>query len=396
MHATSELILRNFSGDDFSRSEELPAEKQAPGLEADAGNRTDLHSTTDLAASVLLINAPRDSLALDLVQAGAFNVRVFTQDFGDHGYFESSGISSEFGLLPDAGLGAGTVILFLPREKDRLQFLLHYLSSKLQTEQQLWLVGENKAGIKSADRHLEKRFAKVKKLDSARHCVLYRAREPLATQEFKLDDYWLDWPVKLATSELILKSLPGCFAHGRLDKGTALLLDYLQSDDASQLKIKGRVMDFGCGAGVIGIFLKQQNPEIRLELLDSSASALESSRASLAINGVEADLTPSDGLEKAHGRYDWMISNPPFHKGVATDLDITKRFITVAPAMLGNRGRMLLVCNRHLPYEGALSETFSVVQKVKEDGQFKVLLAFGRHKPDTGKGAKRRKNTRPR
>ena len=396
MHATSELILRNFSGDDFVRAGGLSDELQAPDVEASVELEADLKSTTDLASSILLINAPRDSLALDLVQAGASTVQVFTQDFGDHAYFESSGISSEFGLLPQAGIGAGIVILFLPREKDRLQFLLHYLSSKLSADQQLWLVGENKAGIKSADRHLKKRFAKVKKLDSARHCVLYRASSPLAAQAFKLEDYWQDWPVELATGELKLRSLPGCFAHGRLDKGTALLLDYLQSDDAKQLKIKGRVMDFGCGAGVIGLFLKHQNPEIRLELLDSSASALESCRASLANNGFEAELTPSDGLEQAHGRYDWMISNPPFHKGVSTDLDVTKRFITVAPTMLGNRGRMLLVCNRHLPYEATLSETFSVVQKVKEDGQFKVLLAFGRHKPDARKGAKPRKNTRPR
>jgi 16S rRNA (guanine1207-N2)-methyltransferase len=396
MHATSELILRNCRLGGVFRPDAWSAEQQASAREAAVGQDSAFQSASDQSLSVLLINPSRDSLALELLESGVSQVEVFTQDFGDQGYFESCGIESEFGLLPGGEIQAGIVILFLPREKDRLQFLLHYLSSKLKAEQQLWLVGENKAGIKSADRHLKKRFTKVKKLDSARHCVLYRATSPSAGSEFVLANYWQDWSAELATGELNLKSLPGCFAHGRLDQGTALLLDYLQSEEASPLKIKGKVMDFGCGAGVIGIFLKQQNPAINLELVDSSASALESCKASLALNGVEAQLTPSDGLEKAHGRYDWMISNPPFHKGIATDLDITRRFIAAAPSMLGNRGRMLLVCNRHLAYEAALSETFSVVQKVKENTQFKVLLAFGRHKNDASKGAKRRKNTRPR
>ncbi len=350
------------------------------------------------------MNPPRDSLANELQRLGLCEVSVFTQDFGDQRYFEAAGINSKFGLLPkietqdqaqaqtleqagaqtqehaQAQSGAlslpPTIILFLPREKERLEFLLHFIATHMPAEGQLWLVGENKAGIKSAEPRLKQQFSKVQKRDAARHCVLYLAQQP-KNKAFSPDDYVQEWTLQTKAGEIKLQSLPGAFALGRLDKGTALLLDYLQNADSRQLKIKGKILDFGCGSGVIGLYLKRQYPDIDLEMLDSSAVALESTRLSLQLNNFAAQITPSDGLDAAKGRYDWIISNPPFHKGVATDLDIARRFIGKAPAKLENRGRMLLVCNRHLPYEAWLTEAFVGFEKVAENREFKVLQAHG-------------------
>ncbi len=430
MFATSELILRYCSSEPCSR----------PG-------------------AVLLINPPRDSLAIELQRNGMSEVSGFSQDFGDASCMQQSGINCEFGLLPQMETPKQTpeqttdrtqprnlpvtVILFLPREKERLEFLLHFIAEHLPGEGQLWLVGENKAGIKSAEARLKQRFSKVQKRDAARHCVLYLAQEPMtsganvvsdssgeqarlqgaaadstgagiqaqlrkaasdstradkhnqlgerallttnpskgrqinAIEPFSPEDYLQQWTLPSAAGEIHLQSLPGAFAHGRLDKGTALLLDYMQNADHRQLRIKGKVLDFGCGAGVIGIYLKRRYPDIELDMLDSSALALESTRLSLARNGCVAQVTASDGLDAAKGRYDWIISNPPFHKGVTTDFDIARRFISTAPAKLGNRGRMLLVCNRHLPYEAWLTEAFVGFEKVAENRDFKVLQAHG-------------------
>jgi 16S rRNA (guanine1207-N2)-methyltransferase len=359
MHVTSELILRN-----------------AEIFESNA---------------LLLLNPPRDLLAQELATRNdkPTSVRAFSQDFGDHSFLTASGINSQFGLLPDPHDLTRSVILFLPREKDRLEFLLHFISAHLPSTETLWLVGENKGGIKSADSRLKKRFGKVQKVDSARHCVLYQAAQAIGanvgashardqeSKAFDLDDYRKDWALETPSGEIKLQSLPGSFAHGRLDKGTALLLDYLQNADKKQLKLKGKMLDFGCGAGVIGLYLKQQNPNITLEMLDSSAAALESTRAALQLNECEAEVIAAEGLDSVKGRYDLIISNPPFHKGVATDLDIAQRFIARAPALLGNRGKLLVVCNRHLPYEAWLAESFAGMEKVTENREFKVLLAFG-------------------
>ncbi|MDZ4728834.1 MAG: methyltransferase [Xanthomonadales bacterium] len=351
---------------------------------------------------LLLINPPRDSLAHELLREGAAEVNVFTQDFGDHRFFLASSMASQFGLLPEPQAVTRSVILFLPREKDRLEFLLHFISAHLPSPETLWLVGENKGGIKSADTRLKQRFAKVQKVDSARHCVLYQAAQAIGanvgashardqeSRAFDLDAYRKDWTLKTPSGEIKLQSLPGSFAHGRLDKGTALLLDYLQNADKKQLKIKGKMLDFGCGAGVIGLYLKQQNPNITLEMLDSSAAALESTRAALLLNDCEAQVIAADGLDAVKDRFDLIISNPPFHKGVATDLDTAQRFIARAPTLLGNRGKLLLVCNRHLPYESWLAESFAGMEKGTENREFKVLLAFGPRSAADRAGHRRR------
>jgi len=395
MHPTSELILRfcerepvcgrPLSGSCPSRHRCIPAQCEP-------------------CSRLLLLNPPRDSLAHELAKIIGGDVTAFSQDFGDHQYFSTAGISSHFGLLPELADLPSNIILFLPREKDRFDFLLHFLAAHMPTEGTLWLVGENKAGIKSAEPRLRQRFADVQKLDSARHCVLYQAVHPRSRSEaecgsepcsrqvmhavggvaashknrpFLMEDYVQHWTLPSPKGDLEFASLPGSFAHGRLDKGTALLLDYLQSPQGGKLGISGKVLDFGCGVGVIGMLLKQANPTIELTMVDTSASALESTRLSLQRNGFNAEVFPADGLGKITGRYDWIISNPPFHTGIAADLGIAKQMIARAPAVLSRQGRMLLVCNRHLPYEAWIDESFRNREQVCENREFKVILCRG-------------------
>jgi 16S rRNA (guanine1207-N2)-methyltransferase len=361
MHPTSSLILRFLGGE------------SAPQ-----------------AADILLVNPPRDTLAQELLRSGCGSVNVFTQDFGDHHYFEHSGISSRFGLLPESTELPAAICLFQPREKDRLEFMLHFLAERMPRDGTLWLVGENKAGIKSAETRLRQRFAEVRKLDSARHCVLYQARSnspghhpatgsgasppSLDPVPFSLQDYIQRWTLPGTKGDLQFASLPGSFAHGRLDKGTALLLDFLRSPEGEKLRIQGKVLDFGCGVGVIGLALKQVNPGIDLTMVDSSAGALESTRLSLQANGVDAEVIPADGLGNITGRYDWIISNPPFHQGINADLGTAWQMIARAPSVLGKQGRMLLVCNRHLRYESWIDEAFGARQQVCENREFKVIV----------------------
>ena len=45
------------------------------------------------------------------------------------------------------------------------------------------------------------------------------------------------------------------------------------------LTLSGKVLDFGCGAGVIGSVMALLNPDIELEMCDISALAVASSKA---------------------------------------------------------------------------------------------------------------------
>ncbi len=322
---------------------------------------------------VLLVNAPRDALCQKL-QLNTRDARVSTQDFGDQRWLTASGIPAWFEVLPGGLDSCTTVILHLPREKDRLVMMLHVLSARMPSGALLWLVGSNQAGIKSAGKHLENCFSNVTKLDNARHCGLFQASGPLREKPFSLSDYEETWAVEYAGKTIQAVSLPGVFAHARLDKGSEILLRTLEG-----LVPTGRILDFACGSGILGSALLAASEKVDLTLLDVSALAIESSRLTLQRNGLTAVLLPSDGLAELEGRFDWIISNPPFHRGVDNDLEIAARFFKEAGTFLAKNGRIVIVCNRHLPYMNWLRNEFEQVDHLAGNDDFMVIEARKPH-----------------
>lgn len=315
---------------------------------------------------VHLLNPPRDTLPVEFCRERP--LRISSQDIGDFGWFEAAGLPARFELIPQPGDHGLNTVLVLPREKRRLEMMLHAVANDLPADGRLWLVGENRAGIKSSKKYLQRRFGQVRKVDSARHCCLFEAQAPLPGEPFQLADYEEHWQHRFAGKELQMVSLPGVFAHGRLDKGSSLLLEALET-----VRPAGRILDFACGSGVLGLSLLAREPQNELTLLDSSALAIESARRSLAANGMKASLLPSDGLCEVNEKYDWIISNPPFHRGIANDLDIAADFFRKAGTFLREKGRILVVFNRHLPYLAWLKDEFDDVQELVGTTEFSVV-----------------------
>lgn len=320
-------------------------------------------------APLLLVNAPRDGLSLAL-QGRQCAVRHSTQDFGDCVWLHSGGVEARFEAVPSLVGDEALVVLFLPREKERLVLLLHALAAQLGTQARLWLVGENRAGIRSAGRHLERFFDTADSLDKARHCGLYEAIRPRHPEVFALEHYLTDWQARYGGHEVRLRSLPGVFAHGRLDAGTRLLLQAL-----APLRPRGRILDFACGSGVVGLALGLSAQDADVTLLDNSALALESTRQGLRANGMAGRLLPSDGLSEVRGKFDWIVSNPPFHRGIRNDLDVASAFFAQAGYFLTERGKMVVVFNRHLPYFGWLEQAFARIERLAANRDFLVVQA---------------------
>ncbi|MEJ2384754.1 MAG: methyltransferase [Xanthomonadales bacterium] len=198
---------------------------------------------------VLLVDMPADGLESALREAG-LALRASNQEFGTYKALSARGTAAEFAPAPRAERGEALIVLRLPREKERFAMVLHALAASMDSDARLWVVGEKRAGIKSAGRLLEQRFALVDRLDNARHCSLLEARAPRACPPFRLDDLGATLSVDAGASRLRLCSLPGVFAHRRVDGGTALLLDALED-----CAVHGRVLDFACGNGIVGIGL---------------------------------------------------------------------------------------------------------------------------------------------
>lgn len=175
---------------------------------------------------------------------------------------------------------------------------------------------------------------------------------------------------RLQVAGLDLLAPPGGFAAGRLDEGTAILLDLL--DDLSPPR---RVLDLACGCGPLGLAALARWREATGHLADDDAAAVAATRANAEAHGLAARCTVqwwTAGEALAVGGFDLALVNPPCHVGAVVDAAIGQAVLAAAAAALVPGGRLLAVANRRLPYEAALHR-FGMVRQVVQSGGYKVL-----------------------
>jgi 16S rRNA (guanine1207-N2)-methyltransferase len=173
-------------------------------------------------------------------------------------------------------------------------------------------------------------------------------------------------------------SRPGLFAWDRIDRASALLAAHLPDD------LHGRVADLGAGYGYLASQVIARCPNVSaIDLYEAEARALEPARINLARAQRECGREPSvavhwhDVTRGLPQRYDAIVSNPPFHQGRADLPELGQAFITSAADALQPTGRLLIVANRHLPYEAILTARFREVHSLAVREGFKVIEASG-------------------
>ncbi len=85
-----------------------------------------------------------------------------------------------------------------------------------------------------------------------------------------------------------------------------------------------KVIDLGCGSGCIGITLKKKISSLEVTLLDISKDALEIAKQNANSLHTEVTFLENDMLENIEGKFDVMISNPPYIKENEKIEDIVK------------------------------------------------------------------------
>lgn len=118
------------------------------------------------------------------------------------------------------------------------------------------------------------------------------------------------------------------------------------------------------------------SPETRLTLSDVNAAALTASRQTLAQNAIDGEVLASNVFSDISGRFDLIISNPPFHDGVQTSLLAAQTLIRGAVSHLQLGGELRIVANAFLPYPQVLDAVFGRHEVVAQTGKFKVYSAI--------------------
>ncbi|WP_426140952.1 methyltransferase [Pseudomonas sp. DWP3-1-2] len=258
-------------------------------------------------------------------------------------------------------------VVFLPKSRDLTDYILNALASRL-AGRELFLVGEKRSGIEAAARQLSP-FGRARKLDSARHCQLWQVTVESAPQAQTLESLAQHYEVEMDDGPLKVVSLPGVFSHGRLDRGSALLLQNIDKLPS------GNLLDFGCGAGVLGAAVKRRYPHNNVIMLDVDAFATASSRLTLAANGLEAEVLTGDGIDAAPMGLSTILSNPPFHVGVHTDYQATENLLRKARQHLKSGGELRLVANAFLKYQPLIEEHLGVCAVKAQGNGFRVYRA---------------------
>lgn len=178
---------------------------------------------------------------------------------------------------------------------------------------------------------------------------------------------------KVVEKEVFIKTLKfsfftdnGVFSKKGLDFGTRSLLESLPDD------ISGDVLDFGCGYGPIGIYLKKKY-DCNVDMIDINDRSLELARKNAIKNNVSVNIFKSDIYENVTKKYDYIITNPPIRVGKA----ILYKIVFDAKKYLKENGRLYLVINKD---QGAKSlmkdlEKEYKVQLVDKISGFFIIMA---------------------
>jgi 16S rRNA G1207 methylase RsmC len=139
--------------------------------------------------------------------------------------------------------------------------------------------------------------------------------------------------------ELRLTSGSGVFARGRLDVGTAVLFRETTPPAG------GRVLDLGCGYGVIGLAVARAVPTAAVTGVDVNERAVLLANENAAALGVDDRFTASTPeAVPTDATYDEIWSNPPIRIGKEALHDL---LLTWLPRLVPG-GRAVMVVGKNL------------------------------------------------
>ena len=327
------------------------------------------------AGEVLLVDALPDN-ALQTFTRERPDIRwtAFTPFFDTYQQLNNNSQASyelDFGAWLDGSRRFDAVVIYYPKTKLRFDYYLSLATKLLKDDGMLYVVGEKKGGVKSCDKGLKPFCVKPYKLDAARHCMMFAAAFNGQPCSKSFDDWFsstkLDIQVSNETVSLELKALPGVFSANRLDEGSALLLETIET-------VSGHGLDFGCGCGVLSAAIAKRFG-CKMTGVDVDALAIASSNQTFAHNGIEAEAVCSDGLSyvlERQQKFDFIVTNPPFHTGIKTDYGITETFIQQAKRVLQPKYHVWMVANAFLPYPDIFKRYLKPVEIKSKNNRFNI------------------------
>ena len=158
---------------------------------------------------------------------------------------------------------------------------------------------------------------------------------------------WDTVVVKAREQEAELETLPVLFSPGGLDEGSRFMLE------EAAIPTGARVLDLGCGWGVVGIVASLLGAGEVLYIDDDMAAVMATQR-NLQKNNLAGSVFHSHDPHMLPGTFDVILTNPPYH----TDFGVAKTFLEFAARRLRPGGWLYVVVRRRGWYENKIKALF--------------------------------------
>lgn len=313
-------------------------------------------------AQCLAINAPQSNI---IHRFPSMDHLVFDRSMGLYG-------AEAIQAIPD-NKKYDYIFYALPKNKRESVYYLSLASQHLTENGYIIAVAANDAGGKTLSKVMTQigfdgdSYSKNK-------CRIY------VGQRGNIENTIIEENLKLGTPHLVAMggeefySQAGIYGWDKVDLGSKILVQTLPET------LAGVGADFGCGYGYIASKICAQHHMIsKLICIDVDWRSVECAKLNLKSyeDKIDLDYLWADLTQNPTGLapLDFIVMNPPFHKGKETKIDLGQQMIQTAHSRLKNGGKLYIVANRQLPYEALINKLFRKVDKVIEDQGFKVFHA---------------------
>jgi len=137
--------------------------------------------------------------------------------------------------------------------------------------------------------------------------------------------------------EFLMQSDNGVFSKEKLDYGTRVLLENIDINS-----LCGKVLDLGCGIGVVGVIVGTFNKSVSIDMVDINERAVELAKENIRLNNVNNNVFVSDVYSNVDSKYNYIITNPPIRAGK----EVIRKFLLGAKDYLCKNGILFFVMRK--------------------------------------------------